>query len=56
MIREGTVATLSNGVWKRVGPGSVIFNASNSLHRLRNVGTMPAVYYVINWTSPGTPR
>jgi quercetin dioxygenase-like cupin family protein len=56
VIREGTVETLSGGVWKRVGPGSIIFNASNSLHGLRNVGTTPAVYHVINWSSPGAVR
>ena len=49
IIREGTVETLSNGVWKKVGPGSVIFNASNQLHALKNVGTTPATYHVINW-------
>ena len=56
IIREGNVETLSGGVWKRVGPGSIIFNASNSLHALRNVGTTPAVYHVINWTSAATPK
>jgi len=30
LINQGTVETLSNGEWKRVGPGSVIFNASAS--------------------------
>jgi|SRR6185503_19573167 len=53
IIREGTVETLSNGEWKKVGPGSVIFNASNQLHGLKNVGSTPAVYHVINWKSPG---
>ncbi|WP_442680509.1 cupin domain-containing protein [Sphingomonas sp. ASY06-1R] len=56
IIREGTVETLSGGTWKRVGPGSIIFNASNSPHALHNVGTTPAVYHVINWTSATTPK
>jgi quercetin dioxygenase-like cupin family protein len=51
IIREGVVEVLSGGEWKRVGPGGVIFNASNSPHALRNVGTGPAVYHVINWKS-----
>jgi quercetin dioxygenase-like cupin family protein len=55
IIDRGTVETLSGGQWKRVGPGSVIFNASNSLHALRNVGTTPAQYHVINWKSATTP-
>jgi quercetin dioxygenase-like cupin family protein len=56
IVMQGTVETLSNGEWKRVGPGSVIFNASNQLHGLRNVGTGEAVYHVINWKSAVTPE
>ncbi len=55
IIGQGTVETLSNGVWKRVGPGSVIFNASNQLHGLKNIGTEPAIYHVINWKTAATP-
>jgi quercetin dioxygenase-like cupin family protein len=51
IIKEGTVEVLVRGEWKRVGPGSVIFNASNELHALRNVGDGPATYHVINWHS-----
>jgi quercetin dioxygenase-like cupin family protein len=51
IIKEGTVEAFSNGVWKRLGPGSVIFNASNEPHAIRNVGTGPATYHVINWHS-----
>ena len=53
IIREGNVELLSNGEWKKAGPGSVVFNASNQMHALKNVGTTPAVYHVINWKSPG---
>lgn len=56
IINQGTVETLSNGEWKRVGPGSVIFNGSNQLHGLRNVGSEPAIYHVINWKSAATPE
>jgi len=53
IIKEGSVEALENGEWRRVGPGSVIFNASNQLHGLRNVGDGPATYHVISWSSPG---
>jgi hypothetical protein len=33
----------------------LIFNASNELHGLRNVGDKPATYHVINWSSTQTP-
>ena len=56
IIREGTVETLSHGEWKRLGPGSIIFNASNEEHALKNVGTTPAVYHVINWKTAATPK
>jgi quercetin dioxygenase-like cupin family protein len=56
IIKEGTVEALINGEWKRVGPGSVIFNESNILHGLRNVGAGPATYHVIGWQSSATPK
>ena len=53
IIKEGTVEALVNGELKRVGPGSVIFQASNQLHSIKNVGDTPATYHVIKWNSPG---
>jgi XRE family transcriptional regulator, regulator of sulfur utilization len=49
IVREGTVETLQNGVASRLGPGSIIFHASNDLHNIRNVGTTPATYHVVQW-------
>jgi quercetin dioxygenase-like cupin family protein len=51
ILREGQCETLSNGVWVKVSPGSVVFNASNVLHGFRNIGTEPATYHVINWSA-----
>jgi quercetin dioxygenase-like cupin family protein len=53
IVKEGTVESLVNGQLKRVGPGSIIFQAANQLHSIRNVGDGPAVYHVIKWNSPG---
>jgi len=55
IVRTGTVEVLTGGAWRRLGPGSIIFNASNSEHALKNVGTTPATYDVINWKTPSTP-
>ena len=51
IVKEGTVEVLVNGQLRRLGPGSVIFNASNQMHSLRNVGNTAATYHVINWKS-----
>jgi quercetin dioxygenase-like cupin family protein len=53
VVKEGTVESLVNGQLKRVGPGSIIFQAANQPHSIRNVGDGPAVYHVIKWNSPG---
>ncbi len=53
IIREGTVETLLGDRTQRVGPGSVIFQAANQPHAIRNVGEVPATYHVIKWNSPG---
>jgi Cupin domain. len=54
IVKEGTLESVQKGVVKRAGPGSIIFEASNELHGVRNIGTTPATYFVIKWYSPGT--
>jgi len=56
IIKEGTLATFQNGETRRVGPGGIIFQASNELHNVTNVGPARAVYYVIGWTVPATSK
>lgn len=53
IVKEGTVESLVDGQLKRVGPGSIIFQAANQVHAIRNVGEGAAVYHVIKWNSPG---
>ena len=51
IVKEGTVEALVAGELKRGGPGSLIFQASNVPHNIKNVGSTPATYHVINWKS-----
>ena len=55
IVKEGQVEALVNGELKRGGPGSLIFQASNQLHNIKNVGTTPATYHVINWKTAPRP-
>jgi len=51
IIKDGTLETFQNGATRRVGQGGIIFQASNELHNVTNVGTTPATYFVIGWTT-----
>jgi quercetin dioxygenase-like cupin family protein len=55
IVKEGTIESNLEGVLRRLGPGSVIFHASNELHTVRNVGDTEATYHVIKWRSAATP-
>jgi quercetin dioxygenase-like cupin family protein len=46
-IREGTLEFDNNGKPERIGPGGVVFAASNVMHGLKNVGDTTAQYFVI---------
>ena len=56
IVKEGTLETFQSGATRRVGPGGIIFQASNELHNVTNVGQSPATYYVIGWAIPGAPK
>ena len=47
MIREGTIEVTNEGNVSTVGPGGVIYNGSNDLHGMKNIGTTTAHYFVV---------
>ena len=56
LVKEGTVESTLNGETRLAGPGSVIFQASNEMHGIRNVSDKPATYFVVKWISPGMKK
>ena len=50
VIKEGTVEALQGGKTNIVTAGGIIFEASNELHGLRNIGTNRATYFVFKFT------
>jgi len=54
IVDSGTVEAYGEGKWTRVSPGSVIFNASNTLHAIRNAGDTPAAYHVVSFITDKT--
>jgi XRE family transcriptional regulator, regulator of sulfur utilization len=56
IVKEGVLEVVQNDKTSRVEASGMLFMASNELHGLKNVGTKPAVYYVIKWFSPGLSK
>jgi len=52
IVKEGTLEAFQDGRTHRVEAGGIIFQASNELHNVRNIGSSPATYFVVAWTSP----
>lgn len=47
LIREGTVEFMGGGISRQLGPGGVGYAASGEMHSIKNVGSVPANYFVI---------
>lgn len=47
LIRDGNLEVTSDGQHGFVEPGGIIFTASGVLHSLKNVGSIPANYFVV---------
>ncbi len=47
LVREGAVEVMINGHAQTIGPGGVGFAASNQQHGIKNVGKLPAQYFVV---------
>jgi quercetin dioxygenase-like cupin family protein len=56
IVKEGAVEAYVNGEWKPAPTGSLIFFASMVPHTVRNTGTVPARYHVVNWAALGSKK
>jgi mannose-6-phosphate isomerase-like protein (cupin superfamily) len=52
VLQSGRVEVEVNGVTEEIGPGSIMVFLSEDWHAVRNVGSEPAVYTVINVGPP----
>ena len=53
IIKEGTLESLQGDKTNIVTTGGIIFEASNELHGVRNIGTNRATYFVFRITLHG---
>jgi quercetin dioxygenase-like cupin family protein len=49
IVKEGTLAAFQGDQTNIVTTGGIIFEASNELHGLRNIGTNQATYFVVKF-------
>ena len=48
LVREGTIDFFYGGESHRLSPGSVGYTAPNEMHGFKNVGTVPATYFIFS--------
>ncbi len=56
IVKEGNVKALVDGVWKPLGPGSVIYQAAGHLHAIKNAGSSTTTYYALQWRTAKTGK
>ena len=56
IVKEGEVEVHLDGTTQTVGAGAILYFASGAVTRLRNAGSGPATYYVVNYATPKTPK
>jgi quercetin dioxygenase-like cupin family protein len=56
IIKEGNVSAMVAGQWKQVGPGSIVYEAANTLHAIKNTGSTRTTYYALQWKTPKTGK
>jgi XRE family transcriptional regulator, regulator of sulfur utilization len=56
ILKEGTLEVNIAGKIQTVTTGAMIFYAANELENMRNVGTTPATYYVLQFFTALTPK
>ena len=52
ILKEGQIVQILNGEKKVLTPGSVILANATDLLKIENQGSIPAVYYMIQWKNP----
>jgi mannose-6-phosphate isomerase-like protein (cupin superfamily) len=56
IVKEGEVEVHLDGTTTTVGAGAILYFASGAVTRLRNAGSGPATYYVVNYATSKTPK
>jgi quercetin dioxygenase-like cupin family protein len=56
IIKEGNVSAMVAGKWQQIGPGSVVYEAANSLHAIKNTGSTRTTYYALQWKTAKTGK
>jgi XRE family transcriptional regulator, regulator of sulfur utilization len=56
IVKDGEVEVHIDGRTQTAGAGSVLYFASGAVTRLRNAGSVPATYFVVNYATPKTPK